>query len=193
MNKEDIINQIVIDNNYQKYLEVGYQYGICFNRIECNYKIGIDPQRPPVDPNKTITPTFLRLSSDEFFEKQLRFQPDFKFDVIFIDGSHHADQVMKDICNASKCLSENGCILLHDIAPETEEMTRVPRETKIWTGDVYKAWMAFKEIYSHIYTIEYPVKYGLGAIYPKGQIIKEFNYMYITWKDYQNSKSIYTA
>lgn len=183
MEKENVINKIIRENNYKKYLEIGYQFGFCYNRIECETKIAVDPIC--MDNNIFM----FKGTSDEFFDREIKFQGDPGFDIIFIDGLHHADQVMKDICNASRCLSLNGCILLHDITPETEEMTQIPRKTKIWTGDVYMAWHGFREAYPDIETIEHPVKFGLGAIYPKGQIIKEFKYDHITWKYYQDYQS----
>ena len=49
------------------------------------------------------------MTSDEYFSK---FKD--KFDIIFIDGLHHYEQVKKDIFNSLEILNSNGIILMHD-------------------------------------------------------------------------------
>lgn len=50
----------------------------------------------------------VKISSDEFFEKKLR------YDIIFIDGDHSTEQVKKDFENAKKHLAYQGYIIGHD-------------------------------------------------------------------------------
>lgn len=52
---------------------------------------------------------FFRLSSDNFFK-----QNKFFFDVIYIDGSHFADDVKKDFIQSVKILNKNGLIIFDD-------------------------------------------------------------------------------
>lgn len=54
--------------------------------------------------------------SDKFFEEELS-RPDRKFDAIFIDGDHRAEQVIKDFDNSILLLEDNGIIFLHDTSP----------------------------------------------------------------------------
>ena len=74
------------------------------------------------------------MTSDEYFKK---FKD--KFDLIFIDGLHHYNQVKKDINNSINFLSENGVILLHDCLPNNVYDQAIPRCTFKWNGDVWKA------------------------------------------------------
>jgi hypothetical protein len=65
-------------------------------------------------------------------------------DLIFIDGLHHADQVMRDIIHSLQVLTENGTIVVHDCNPMNKEIQMVPRITGGWTGDVWKAWVKLR-------------------------------------------------
>ena len=51
-----------------------------------------------------------KLTSDECFAKNLSQ----KFDLIFIDGSHHCDSVFKDANNSFKALNKGGFIIFDD-------------------------------------------------------------------------------
>ncbi|NGM63496.1 class I SAM-dependent methyltransferase [Sphingobacterium sp. SGG-5] len=174
MTKEQFINDLIQEKGYRSYLEIGYGSGDCFGQIQCEYKHAVDPDIQ--DGHEYLH----KCNSDEFFASA----KDQEFDVIFIDGLHHADQVRKDINNASKHLSADGVILLHDIHPETEEMQIVPRQQKEWTGDVWRAWDGFKKKYPDAQTQEVPVRYGLGLIFPNGKKFKaHFEDMETTWQE----------
>lgn len=126
MTRVDIINSLIQKFNFKSYLEIGIQNGVCFKQIKCKNKIGVDP-------DKTSKAT-IHLTSDEFFANNNK-----TFDCIFIDGLHEAHQVLKDIENSLKVLNKDGLIVCHDMNPQTELAQRVPRETKVWNGDCWKA------------------------------------------------------
>lgn len=133
MNRIEIINALIKKNNYKSYLEIGVQAGHCFSAIECENKIGVDP-----DPSSAAT---INKTSDDFFRSNKK-----KFDIIFIDGLHHADQVEKDINNAINHLSEGGTIVMHDCLPTSKRMQEIPlQEQDAWTGDTWKAFLKFRE------------------------------------------------
>ncbi len=126
--------QALIDKyGLKSYLEIGVQNPANnFDKIVCKIKQGVDPEVKD-------TPHIFKLSSDFFFKLQLdNLSERIKFDLIFIDGLHHADQCKRDFENSLRCLSDNGFIVIHDVLPENEEGTLVPRQTKMWWGDVYK-------------------------------------------------------
>ena len=79
------------------------------------------------------------MTSDNFFKLNLQ-----KFDLIFIDGLHQANQVEKDIQNSIQFLSENGTIILHDANPETELCQLIPRQSEYWLGDTWKAIVKYR-------------------------------------------------
>lgn len=127
--RTDLLNFLAEKHNLQRYLEIGVQVPeLNFDKIKCPVRYGVDP-----DPNAHAT--FL-MTSDEAFNAGFRN----KFDLIFIDGLHTAEQVKKDFENALKILSPNGFIVLHDCNPLKEEHTIVPRPTKTghWNGSCYK-------------------------------------------------------
>lgn len=126
MTRVDIINSLIQKFNFKSYLEIGIQNALCFNQIKCKNKIGVDP-----DPTSKAT---IHLTSDEFFAKNSK-----TFDIIMIDGLHEAHQVYKDIENSLKVLNKGGIIVCHDMNPLSELAQRVPRETKVWNGDCWKA------------------------------------------------------
>jgi len=65
-----------------------------------------------------------------------------KFDIIFIDGIHTEQQTLKDIQNASNCISKEGLIIIHDCMPPDAWHQRDQedfKEGENWNGAVWKA------------------------------------------------------
>lgn len=131
----ELLNALIEKYNLKSYLEIGVQNPANnFDKIKCEDKHGVDPD-PVCGERDDITVE----SSDQFFNfDPNEYIPPMVWDLIFIDGLHHADQVKRDFENSLRCLSDNGFIVIHDVFPENEAGTRVPRETKQWWGDVYK-------------------------------------------------------
>lgn len=130
-NRLDLINYFILSRHYTKYLEIGVFKGNVLNNVICEEKIGIDPK--PLCESEYI----IKTTSDKFFE---HLDVDDKFDIIFIDGDHSYDQVIKDISNSLKHLSANGMILLHDCISFNETMT-IFRENRVYTGGVCYAFI----------------------------------------------------
>jgi hypothetical protein len=138
MRRYEIINKIIKDRGAKKYLEIGVYTGQCIREIKVEHKDGVDPgSEGHVAPEVTH-----RMTSNEFFES---LDKDFKYDVIFIDGLHHSEQVDIDIENSLNHLVDNGVIVLHDCSPEEELYTLIPRVSGIWNGDVYKSVLRFRK------------------------------------------------
>lgn len=157
--KHTTINRLIQETGATKYLEIGYGMGHNFGLIICEEKIGCDPNIKNDFSAKNIH--VLKGTSDQLFEHM---DKDLKFDIIFIDGDHTAQQVEKDILNAWDHIKIGGLILLHDVDPYTKEMQLVPRIQEQWTGDVWRAYCGFIQKYPQIETRYYPEKYGLGCI-----------------------------
>lgn len=128
MFRTDIINFLIQNNNYKNYLEIGVRNPHDnFNKIACYKKVGVDP-----DPKSNAT--YIQ-TSDEFFSKNEN-----NFDIIFIDGLHLCEQVIKDINNSLKFLNEDGIIVCHDCLPNNEqEQIEHYDGVSSWTGTVWKA------------------------------------------------------
>lgn len=151
MNRLDILKTLGQHIGAKTYLEIGVFEGDVFNHIDIDKKYGVDP-----DPNSVSN--FL-MDSDTFFKQNHE-----KFDLIFIDGLHHSDQVEKDIYNSLKVLNHNGYIVCHDLLPMSYEMQLVPRMREEWTGDCWKTWVKLRSIENTLtmYTID--TDYGCGII-----------------------------
>lgn len=136
--RTDIINYLIKKNNFKNYLEIGVWKGENIELIDCEHKDGVDPGVEGIVHSSVNYP----ITSDAFFE--LINGHDIKYDLIFIDGLHHFQQVYSDILNSLNHLSDNGYIVLHDCNPVNYEAQIVPRATKVWNGDVWKAFVKFK-------------------------------------------------
>lgn len=156
----DILNKLIEENDFQRYLEIGYARGESFKAIKCKHKEAVDPVI------KEKKAGLHAMTSDEFFT-QYEGEP---FDLVFLDGLHHCDQLRKDINNASKHLTENGVICVHDINPFDEKSQEVPLDGHhTWNGDVWRAWVGFRKKYPAIKTKAYLFDHGIGVIYPEGK------------------------
>lgn len=138
MRRYDIINKIIKDKGFKKYLEIGVYTGQSIKEIDVELKHGVDPGFE----GHIAAEVTHRMTSDEFFNS---LDKDFKYDIIFIDGLHHSDQVDKDIENSLDHLIDGGIIILHDCSPEEEVHSLVPRVSAIWNGDVYKSVLRFRK------------------------------------------------
>lgn len=126
------------------YLEIGVRNpDDNFNKIEADVKYSVDPGLE----FETAVVDF-KMTSDEFFGKLQSgsiLQPDIKFELIFIDGLHLAEQVERDIANAVSFIKDDGFVVVHDCNPPTEFHARQnyayhksPAEQS-WNGTTWKA------------------------------------------------------
>lgn len=120
----DLIQFLINKYEFQNYLEIGCDKDQSFSKIIIKNKVGVDP----------ISGGTIRTSSNNFFIKNKD-----TFDLIFIDGLHHYNQVLSDINNSLNILNNNGFILVHDCLPRTLAQQAVPRYRGSWQGDVWKA------------------------------------------------------
>ena len=81
------------------------------------------------------------MTSDEYFANAC----DKTFDLVFVDGLHEANQVLRDVENALKVLRPDGTIVLHDCDPPSEIRQRTPKEIACgWCGDCWKAYVELR-------------------------------------------------
>ncbi|WP_211222993.1 class I SAM-dependent methyltransferase [Salinimicrobium terrae] len=131
------------------YLEIGVRNPIYnFNYIKATKKYSVDPgleyDQNPVD---------FKITSDEFFRKLRNgeiLSSEIKFDVIFIDGLHLAEQVDRDIINSLNHVKDDGFIVLHDCNPPSEWHAReyhkywfTPAQG-LWNGTTWKAFFKWR-------------------------------------------------
>jgi SAM-dependent methyltransferase len=163
MLRTDIINLLIKKINAKKYLEIGISDGENFSKINCDYKVGVDPE--------PISPATIHLASDDFFKQNQE-----KFDVIFVDGLHHADQVYRDIINSLDALNDGGYIICHDMNPILEEHQTIPYKGGIWNGDCWKAFLMLRIERDDLemYTVDSDC--GCGIITKGSQELLNLNY-----------------
>jgi len=164
----DIINKIIIKRNYTSYLEIGCFKDETFNQINIKKKIGVDP----------VSGGNLRMTSDKFFIENKE-----KFDLIFIDGLHVYEQVIKDIFNSIKILKENGIILVHDCLPRKLWYQTPTRMSDTWNGDVWKAIVECRTL-ENIDTYTCLADEGIGVI----KVQKNNNLLNLNLSNFKNLK-----
>ena len=130
--RSDLINFMTGLYGYKSYLEIGVDDGRNFERVHCAYKVGVDP----ADKYDKIT---FNMTSDDFFVQNTE-----TFDIIFIDGLHVSDQVIKDIENSLSVLNDKGTIIMHDCLPNSEAAQSRVRLGDHWNGDVWKAFAHYR-------------------------------------------------
>jgi hypothetical protein len=143
--RTEVLNYLLsLTEGDAKYLEIGVRNpNDNFNHINSKNKFSVDPgvefDENPVD---------FKMTSDCFFEslrkKELNEVPE-RFDVIFIDGLHLAEQVERDINNALDFISDKGFVVLHDCNPPSEWHAReeyyydLSPAGRYWNGTTWKA------------------------------------------------------
>lgn len=172
------------------YVEIGVQTGLCFFKIEADRKIAVDPHfiikitkkvRAYIKNLSNFNNTFFELTSDDFFEKKSDYLKKVGgIDVIFIDGLHLYEQVVKDIENSLKHLNKGGVILVHDCNPLSEpasiraytsEEAAVlvgdhPQWINQWNGDVWKAVVQLRSERDDLNIAVFNTDHGVGMIRP---------------------------
>lgn len=191
----DVINYIL--NTFKRettYLEIGVRNPEDnFNKIKATQKKSVDPGF-----ENSENPVDFKMTSDVFFEKLKNNQilsNKTKFDVIFIDGLHLAEQVERDIENSLKHLKEDGFIVMHDCNPPTEFHARETYEYKLspskgyWNGTTWKAFFKYRKKTKY-YSCCIDTDWGVGII-SKDKNIGSFSKIenpYFEFKTFENNR-----
>lgn len=166
-NHTELLNAIIEKYNLKSYIELGVQTPEQnFYKINVPLRLGVDPCLPDL-PSPQARYNLISDTSDSFFDKLSSIWLDRwpqKYDLIFIDGLHHADQVKRDFENSLRCLSDNGFILIHDTLPDEEQYTTVPRETRRWYGNVF-AWAMTLNQYDGIGFVTFNIDCGCTLVW----------------------------
>ena len=162
--RHNIINSLTKQNHI--YLEIGIEYGYTFSKTHFLHKVGVDPDPKCEKINNGIIYKYI---SDDYFkyiniydnnpddnnsddnnsDKLFKHLSLTKFDVIFIDGMHHCENVLRDFNNCANVLTNDGVIFIDDCIPlNYNEQLKIPikhhyengilKYGEEWTGDVWK-------------------------------------------------------
>jgi len=169
----DIINYLVNQNGYQDYLEVGVQdYYSCCDKIQT-------PRKTSVDPNPRNICDYV-MTSDAFFAQ---LPEDVKYDIVFVDGLHHREQVYRDIINSLDHLKDGGTIVVHDCMPDAEIVQVRNDHGGPWMGDVWKAIVDLKSTRSDIEVVTVDHDCGCAIVRKGTQELVKVNEE-LTWDSY---------
>jgi hypothetical protein len=163
MLRTEIINRLIVKNNYKSYLEIGIGDAVNYNQVSCEKKNNVDPCFDNYD-SQAEARIVNRCTSDDFFKTNTE-----KFDIIFIDGLHEYEQVHRDIINSLNSLNEGGVVLCHDMLPPSEWHQRPPAEYAggEWNGDCWKAIARLRLEESNLSIITVDTDWGVGIIRKK--------------------------
>jgi hypothetical protein len=174
----DVINHLIEKYNLENYLEIGVFQGENIRLIKASHKDGVDPGAE----GYVVPEVNYPMTSDEFFEL-IKDHDEIKYDIIFIDGLHHAAQVAKDLENAMKHIVDNGFIVMHDCNPVSFEAQKVPRETIAWNGDTWIAYAEFKANHPTAECCVVDTDFGVGVIRITGRELIHTNNTW-TWESF---------
>ena len=126
--RTDIINFLLsLEKRDKKYLEIGVRNRKSnFDLIKSKTKYSVDPAV-----NLSNHNDHFQLTSDDFFsnlKSNKILSSNIKFDVIFVDGLHLAEQVEKDIKNSLEFIKDDGFIVLG--VPSNDFMGQEPGTAK---------------------------------------------------------------
>lgn len=157
-----------------RYLEIGVRDPADnFNAVAAAWKCSVDPGLE-FAPN----PVDFRMTSDAFFDAWRRgdiLSPDQRFDIVFIDGLHHAEQVERDIENVLQVLASDGFVVLHDCNPPSEWHARegfadvFTPAGRAWNGTTWKAFLRRRSDPS-VFSCCVDTDFGVGVISPSRRI-----------------------
>ncbi|HIJ88379.1 MAG TPA: class I SAM-dependent methyltransferase [Desulfuromonadales bacterium] len=127
------------------YIEIGVASGksLALARSQTR-SLGIDPATAAQEHlcynSPENNPQLYKITSDDFFASRdvIKEMGRLHFDVAFIDGLHHFDQVLRDFINLEKYAGPDSIILIHDGLPINARVAVRDRSTWFWTGDVWK-------------------------------------------------------
>jgi hypothetical protein len=143
------INRLARELGAKSYLEIGVNHGNTFRRIEIDRRSGVDVNflfdaSSLIDDRTALH----NMTSDDFFASH---GMEDRFDIIFIDGLHVFEQVVRDFANAVCRAHQSSVIILDDTMPsDVYSSLRDDRQahhfrhltgnlSSSWHGDVYKA------------------------------------------------------
>jgi hypothetical protein len=151
MTRHEVVQGLLALFEAPRYLEIGVAKGVTFHAVRAAEKVAVDPRFGfDVAEAARANPTarYFQVTSDHYFGRIVG--TDERFDVIYLDGLHTAEQTLRDLLNALEFLKPDGIIVIDDVKPVTALAAIPDRATfarvraylgsreKAWMGDVYK-------------------------------------------------------
>ena len=125
------------------YLEIGVARGASLALAECP-AIGVDPLNGvdrPLPPKARVVP----LTSDEFFATDVTAEIGGRPDLVFIDGDHRFETVLRDFINVEAAAEPTALVVFDDVLPSHFAQAERDPRTASWMGDVWRIVQALRE------------------------------------------------
>jgi len=140
------------------YLETGIQLGqsLTLSRVP---SVGIDPAFS-ITSELFADVHLARTTSDEFFARTtpLAHLPKKVVDLAFIDGMHLAEYALRDFIAVERFTTPASVCVFDDMLPRSVPEAARHRHTTAWTGDVYKAAVALRELRPDLIVLDVDTK-----------------------------------
>lgn len=123
----------------KSYLEIGVQTGRSLAQaLPGTISVGVDPA--PMIGNVTIENPYIihQMTSDDFFANFQKVKTYARYDMVFIDGMHLIENVMRDYSNSVRWSHHRTVIIVDDVLPHSVEIASRTPLPGDWTGDVWK-------------------------------------------------------
>ncbi|QOX79679.1 methyltransferase domain-containing protein [Trichlorobacter lovleyi] len=171
------------------YLEIGVFMGASLQLANCP-ALGIDPA-PCMGPDNPLWEKIVVATSDDYFFDESNRAYQGMLDLVYIDGMHLIENVIKDFINIEARSHPGTIIVLDDIYPNHPVQARRERETLAWTGDVWKIVQILRDVRPDLELIPvdtYPAGtlIVLGADAGNQNFSKGFDFIVDSWQKPQD-------
>jgi hypothetical protein len=123
VSRSDVLQGILNGFDEPNYLEIGVFDGEIFHDLRAASKVAVDPDfRFDVAAARAGNPgaTYFAVGSDAYF---LQHAGDAKFEVIYLDGLHVFEQMLRDLMNAMHHIAPTGVIIIDGVVPNAVAAT----------------------------------------------------------------------
>lgn len=171
------------------YLEIGVFMGASLQLANCP-ALGIDPA-PCMGLDNPLWEKIAVATSDDYFFDESDRPYQGVLDLVYIDGMHLIENVIKDFINIEARSHPGTIIVLDDIYPNHPVQARRERETLAWTGDVWKIVQILRDVRPDLELIPvdtYPAGtlIVLGADAGNQDFRKSFDFIIDSWQKPQD-------
>lgn len=127
----------------RRYLEIGVRKGGSLRLASCDV-IAIDPE-PDIQGALREGIELYRMSSDCFFDDPTLRESATGPDLAFIDGMHLFEFALRDFMNIERLSHSGTMVVIDDIYPSHPRQASRERQTRVWTGDIWKLYQCLLE------------------------------------------------
>ncbi len=143
-----VLEQLHRELSPVSYLEIGVQRGASLELAQCP-AIGVDPS-PDINRELPSTTIVLALTSDDFFSRHAEgVTPDLSF----IDGMHLFEYALRDFMNVERRAAPGAVVVLDGVLPNHPAQARRDRQTREWTGDIWRVADVLKRRRSDLFVL----------------------------------------